>query len=297
MSTATIVVGTAGGLRSVDGAALSDVDVTALAHQAGGWLVLSGEHNVVRIHDGAEQASSITGPTGRCLIADDADVLIGTAEAHLLRLSAGSIEPVASFDAADGRNDWYTPWGGPPDTRSLARGVEGNTYANIHVGGILRSANGGASWEPTLDIDDDVHQVIADPERPGRVLAAAAVGLIESNDGGDTWAYVTEGLRSTYARAVAVAGDAILLTASDGPRGGHGAVYRRPSDGGAFERCTSGLPEWFESNIDTHRLAASGETAAFGTDDGRVFVSQDAGSTWELVEDQLPPIRAVAVTA
>jgi hypothetical protein len=292
-----IVVGTAGGLRTADGTVLSDADVTAMTAADRAWWVLAGERDVHRIGGGDEKASSMVGPPGRCLIADGDDLLIGTAEAHLMRLSGDSMEPVVSFDRADGRDAWYTPWGGPPDTRSLSRGPDGILYANIHVGGILRSRDRGATWTPTLDIDDDVHQVLAHPTASGHVFAAAAVGLLWSVDGGDTWARETVGLHATYARADAVARDTLLLTASEGPRSRRAAVYRRSLAGGPFERCSNGLPEWFDANIDTHRLAASGSTAAFGTDDGRVFVSEDEGRNWELVDDRFPPIRAVAIEA
>ena len=297
VSKGKIVVGTAGGLRTADRVVLCDADVTAVTAADSGWWMVSGERDVLRIPDAGETAARIDGPAGRCLIADGGDLLIGTVEAHLLRLSGGSLEPVASFDRADGRDAWYTPWGGPPDTRSLCRGADGTLYANIHVGGILRSRDRGATWIPTVDIDDDVHQVLAHPTESGCVFAAAAIGLLRSVDCGETWVRETEGLHATYARAVAVAGDTLLLTASEGPKSRRAAVYRRPLAGGPFEHCSNGLPEWFDANIDTHRLAAADETAAFGTDDGRVFVSDDEGRTWELADEKLSPIRAVAVEA
>src|SRR5205085_6124137 len=104
-----------------------------------------------------------------CLLPVDGTVMVGVAGAHLVRLTgAGLAERVGSFDDVPGRDRWYTPWGGPPDTRSLAA-AHGVVYANVHVGGIARSRDGGHSWEPTIDVDADVHQVLAADER---VLAA-----------------------------------------------------------------------------------------------------------------------------
>ncbi|MGH2770830.1 MAG: WD40/YVTN/BNR-like repeat-containing protein, partial [Actinomycetota bacterium] len=188
------------------------------------------------------------------------------------------------------------PWGGPPDTRSLSSDAAGALFANVHVGGIVRSLDGGESWRPTLPIDADVHQVLAHPERPGMVLAPAAVGLALSLDGGDSWSYETEGLHATYCRAVAASGDVVLVTASTGPRGGQAAVYRRSLDDDAgFQRCRDGLPEWFSSNINTGCLAASGALAAFGTAEGTIFASRDGGETWKLLAQDLPPVRAVTL--
>ncbi len=62
-----------------------------------------------------------------------------------------------------------------------------------------------------------------------------------------------------------------------------------------FERCGRGLPEWFGSNIDTGCLTASGVTVAFGTDEGLLFVSTDAGASWERMAKDLPAIRCVHV--
>jgi len=162
------------------------------------------------------------------------------------------------------------------------------------VGGIPRSVDAGASWAPTIDIEADVHQVVAHPTQPDVVLAAGAVGLAVSVDGGSSWRIERDGLHATYARAVAVAGDRVLVSVSNGPRGGRGAVYRGGLEPGAtFERCTEGLPEWFDGNIDSGWLDARGSEVAFGTGDGEVFVSQDAGERWTRAATDLPSIRAV----
>ncbi len=92
-----------------------------------------------------------------------------------------------------------------------------------------------------------------------------------SQDRGDTWRLSHEGLDASYCRSVTVCGDAVLLSASAGPRGGHSAMYRSDVEGRSFERCTQGLPGWFEQNIDSLCLDAfpDGALAAFGTKDGR----------------------------
>jgi hypothetical protein len=253
------------------------------------------EHEIWGLPDGGEWAKVASLPSlrGNCLAFTDR-WLIGSAEAHLFEVEDGTTVALERFDAAPGRHEWYTPWGGPPDTRSIAEWDE-HVYVNVHVGGIVRTADAGTSWTPTIDIDADVHQVTT--AEGALVLAACADGLAVSSDHGDSWEERADGLAHRYARGVTVVGDTVLLSTSRGPRGGEAAVYRAPLAGGAFERCTQGLPESFDGNIDSHCLDGrpAGADVAFGTEDGRVFVSEDAGSSWELAAEGLPRVRRVLV--
>jgi len=281
----SLFVGTAAGLHRVDDGhtELAGRQVNALA---GGWAVVEGRGVW---HDGAWVAENIA-PVATCILPVDDGALVGTAEGHLVRVPAG--ERLASFDNAPGRDDWYTPWDGPADVRSMAAGPDGTLYVNVHVGGILRSDDGGASWAPTLDIDLDVHQVVVAPD--GTVLAACARGLATSTDRGATWAVVDDGLAATYARAVAVAGDTVLLSVSTGPDGHRAAVYRRPLAGGApFRRTSIGLPGTLPGNVDTFCLVAEGDLAALGTFAGRVYLSDDAGGSWATVAAG-PPVTCLS---
>ena len=133
----------------------------------------------------------------------------------------------------------------------------------------------------------------------GLVLAACAGGLAVSSDRGTTWSFRSEGLEAPYSRAVAVCGDAVLLSASNGPRGGRGAVYRGNLAGGGLERCRIGLPEWFDDNIDSYCLDAlpEGSFVALGTSDGRVFASEDTGAGWAELASGLPPVRRLLLLA
>jgi hypothetical protein len=214
-------------------------------------------------------------------------VIVGTSEARLFRVAGEGLEAVDGFDRASGRDGWYTPWGGPPDTRSITE--DGDTvYVNVHVGGVLRSRDRGETWDPTIDVDADVHKVWATRDR---VLAPSARGLAVSEDRGDTWSMRTDGLHASYCRGVAVAGDTVLVSASDGPRGSNSAVYHGDAKGGPLERCT----DVFDRNVDSAWLDAAGDLAAFGTEDGRVFASTDGGAAWTDVASDLPAIHRVLV--
>ncbi len=284
----SLLVGTAAGLHRVDDGhtELAGRGVTAVA---GGWAVVEGRSVW---HDGRFVAEAIGPHAGTCVLPVDGGALVGTVEGHLVHVPAGN--RVASFDAAPGRDAWYTPWGAPADVRSLAAAPDGTLYANVHVGGVLRSLDGGATWAPTLDLELDVHQVVVAPD--GTVVAACARGLAVSTDAGDTWSVVADGLAATYARAVAVAGDTVLLSVSTGPEGHRAAVYRRPLHGGGpFRRTAIGLPGTFPGNVDTFCLVADGDLAALGTFAGRVYLSADAGGSWATVAAG-PPVVCMAFT-
>src|SRR5919109_1287599 len=159
------VVGTDHGSVDSEGHTwFSDRSVTAVVPDGRAWLALVDGREIVRRHgDEVDPVGVIDDEVGRCLLPIQGGVLVGTAHARLALVHDGTAELLASFDGADGRDRWYTPWGGPADTR----------------------------------------------------------------DAGETWTFATDGLHARYARAVALDGDALFLSASTGPRGGRAAVYRR----------------------------------------------------------------------
>lgn len=265
--------------RSVNAIVRDGSQLWAIVDRAEVWHAPDGEWRHV---------AKVDGFSATCIAMTDA-LHVGTSEARLFRLTGEALVPVGAFDAAEGRASWYTPWGGPPDTRSMSEWGH-DVYVNVHVGGILHTADHGASWNPTIDIDADVHQVAT---AEGLVLAACAGGLATSSDGGATWSMRTDGLDARYSRAVVVCGDHLLVSTSTGPRGGRASVSRAGLATGAFERCRTGLPEWFDDNIDTGCLDAlnDGSFAAFGTADGRMFGSDDGGVTWGELAAGLPSVE------
>lgn len=297
----TLLIGTGDGVVDLDGSEAlaghragpftSGDDVMGLvdgkavvARDPGGW------HDVAFVGEGAE-----------CVATADGTVFVGRAGAHVDVVGPEArLERLPGFESAPTRADWYTPWGGPADTRSLTISADGTLLANVHVGGILRSTDAGATWHATIDLHHDVHQVLAHPTRRGLVLAATAVGLARSDDDGATWEVVDEGLHATYLRAVAIAGDTVLVSASTGPGGSRSAIYRRPLDPPSeapFERCRRGLPESLAGNIDTFCLVGDpdGGLVAFGDHEGAVFVSWDAGGSWDAARSGLAPIVALTL--
>jgi hypothetical protein len=284
------VLATAGGLRRVGGVDLFEGErITAVRADADALWVLASKRDLYRLDgDSPELVASLDdGVTGTCIGTHDGAVWIGGDPAALWRLRDGRFERVASFEAAPTHEDWHTPWGGPPAVFTMASDGTG-LYVSVHVGGIMRSAD-GTSWTPTIDLHDDVHQVAVGPD--GTVWAATGMrGLAESNDRGATWRYHTQGLHATYLLAVAVVDDAVLVGASSGHAGRDGAVYR--FDGSQFAR-VSGLPDRLGGAVGPRQLAAAGDHAAIAVPDGAVFTSNDGGRTWTRLLDGVDDVREV----
>src|SRR3990172_3748833 len=155
-----ILVGTDDGLHEVDERGRPGPrhhvgrSVTALGPEHPALWAILDETQVWRT-EGAEAwppRGTLEGLRANCIADTRAGILVGTSGAHLYRVTEAGLERVDTFDRVNGRDEWYTPWGGPPDSRSVSE--DGRTvYVNVHVGGIVRTTDEGATWEPTIDID------------------------------------------------------------------------------------------------------------------------------------------------
>jgi hypothetical protein len=294
-------VGTADGLFVLDRASEREVAGHSVTALSGDWAIFDGETVVYRANSGWRQAFTVRSPERSlgihgALLSRADEAIVGWGPSLMRVFKEKRFEPIPGFETVQGRDDWHAVGSRKPYVRSLTATADGVLLANVHVGGIPRSTDGGATWEPTIDVDADVHQVRAHPDRPELVLAAAAIGLCRSDDAGATWTVHTDGLHASYCRAVATAGDVMFVSASTGPFADEAAVYRRAIDGdGPLERCTDGLPDWQPSNIDTGCLDSDGSRVAFGGPDGVVYGSEDAGRTWRVLAENLPPVSAVTI--
>lgn len=283
-----LLIGTVSGAIDLAGDHLLDGErVKHLVSDEDTWWAVAEGGSIFR--GGTAIASMPDSATAQCVQPTHQTIWVGADRARLYAVEdEGPVEdPV--FADAPGREEWHTPWGGPADIRSMAVDADHTLYVNVHVGGILRYDNTGVV--PTIDIHSDVHQVAAHPSLPGAVFAACAYGLAVSRNGHD-FEIRSDGLHATYCRAVVVLDDRLLVSASTGPRSSSGRLYRGDLWSGGFEPLTRGLPEWFESNLDTHCLAVSGGSIYAGNGD-TVWRSDDGGDTWDLAVSGLPQITCL----
>jgi hypothetical protein len=287
---------------------LAGQPVGALAPDGhGGALAIVAGHALCRRtpHGTWTTLATTDVPLSCCMSVGDI-IYVGTDDARLLRVAdTGDIEPLPGFEAVAGRDTWYAGSAdingqrvGPPlGIRSItATADRGVLLANVHVGGIPRSADGGATWHPTIDIDTDVHEVCAHETDPAIVIAAAAMGLCISHDGGATWTIEQEGLHASYCSAVAFVGNDILVAASTDHFATEGAIYRRAIDSRRpFEPVGGGLPRWIDGIADTRCIATRASVAAVADRAGNLWLSRDSGQTWVRYAEGLPSPSSVLI--
>jgi hypothetical protein len=273
----------------------------------GGALAIVDGHSLRRrTADGIWSTIATAVSECSCCVAVGDVIYVGTDDASVLRVgSTGTVERLPGFDRVDDRHKWYAGTAlidgrlvGPPlGIRSITATCDSAVLlANVHVGGIPRTTDQGATWRPTIEIDADVHQVCAHPTHPNLVVAAAAAGLCVSEDGGASWTIEQEGMHAPYCSAVAFVGDDILVSASEGPFAAQGAIYRRPIDGSAPLRPVGGgLPRWIDGRTDTGCIAAHASTVAAVDGAGCLYISNDVGRTWACGSARIPGASSLLV--
>ena len=196
----------------------------------------------------------------------------------------------------------------PRDSRKL-------TIA-ISCAGVFRSTDDGASWtgknkgmradflpDPNSAYGQDPHLVVRSKAEPDVLWQQNHCGIYRSVNNGDEWTFVSqEGGPAHFGFAIATH-DTDARTAwvvpldSDGKRNAiRGALsVCRTTDGGEnWTRLTRGLPQ--ESAFDVtyrHCLDTDGDVLAFGTTTGNLYLSEDAGDSWQCLANNLPPVYSV----
>jgi hypothetical protein len=255
--------------------------------------------------------------------------------------------PIDSFNNHESRKYWSGTGGGDSCVHSMQVDPRDpqRIYACVSAGGSFKSSDGGETWQmfthnaiptspealkiikqfeeesPELvqnsrppDRDpaglDELHLLAVDQKNPDRMWGQAHWGVFRSDDNGDTWTDVTEGLPSFHGFPIAVTkkdGDAAFVVPLDYGQDnfrvapGQFAVYRTQDSGATWERLTSGLPgpgdyqSVYREGLDTDGLDSEG--VYVGTSNGQVYASADRGDSWQRLPGTLPPVLSVtAVT-
>jgi photosystem II stability/assembly factor-like uncharacterized protein len=189
---------------------------------------------------------------------------------------------------------WIAP--APDDGDLLLVGIE--------LGGLMRSTDGGGSWEDHRPgAQRDVHSLAWHPSAAGHCYEAGGGGSARSVDGGETWQPVDEGRDRHYTWSVAVDPtdpDCWYVSASTSPFAAHGGgdpqahIYRRRA-GDDWHALGGGLPDPLPAM--PYALVADDDLLVAGLSDGALWQSDDRGDTWracELAGGELPTVQALA---
>ena len=229
---------------------------------------------------------------------------------------AGS-EPAALFRSDNGGRSWSecagfravpesSNWGFHAPTRDshvrdlvVSPANAGLLYGGIEVGGVVRSRDGGSTWQQLPGLDDDIHCLHLGTNPPQRVYAATASAPFRSNNGGDEWEKINDGLARRYTLHIAAApdeADVVLVTVSENARRKSPQFYRS-TDGGQSWTLVEGLGEGeeAESMVVAFEWDPSSPNDVYaGTDGGMLYHSGNSGESWE----QLPvTLSSIAVGA
>lgn len=253
------------------------------------------------------------------------------------RLYAG-IEPAGLFVSGDCGASWrpvaplnrhpttdaWQPAGGSLALHSVLVDphTPGRLFCAVSAGGVYRSDDDGATWHPkNLGVRADflprrtppagqcVHKLILHPTRPGRLYMQNHCGTWRSDDAGDTWREITDGLPSDYGYALAADPrdpETVFVVPEESSHmrttvDGRLRVYRSTDAGASWHPLTRGLPQdhAYLSVLREGLCTDSADPAGvyLGTSGGHVFASADAGESWRLIAGFLPRVLSLTAVA
>jgi photosystem II stability/assembly factor-like uncharacterized protein len=219
------------------------------------------------------------------------------------------------------RTEWNEGYGGQAFHTILPHPTDRDSViAAISTGGVYRTRDGGKSWEPANkgikaefmpgernypEFGQCVHKVARHPGKPDRLYLQNHGGVYRSDDGGDTWNDIADGLPSEFGFAMVVhphdPDTVFVFPISDAgarwPVDGKARVWRSQDAGESWEPLGEGtLPDDYYVAVmrdamctDTHEPVG----LYFGGRNGAVWASADEGQTWREVVRDLPDVLMV----
>ena len=260
---------------------------------AGETVWAGGPRGVYRGLDGRWEHTGFTGDVFSVAVGADGAIYAGCEPSalHVSDDGGTSWRELVALQDLPSRPRWSFP---PRPWTSHVRWIAPNPHdprlllVGIELGGVMRSTDGGASWEDHRPgAQPDAHQLAWHPAATGRAYEAGGGGAAWSADGGATWHAADDGRDRHYTWALAVDPDdpdCWFLSASTGPFAAHGngdpqaRIYR-----------WQGRGPWHVLDGPTHAMPYALTFAADGTliaglADGSVYASADRGATWVRLE-------------
>jgi hypothetical protein len=274
-----------------------------------GVVALADSHLMILSEKGSRlMTTALRDPVTSLLIleADPLHLLIGTEDTRLYRITGGRgpAERVTSFDAPTEGARRPLAYSRPRAAPSLAASPDGWIYADISLGGILRSPDRGITWETAMcpDFNEDVHQVAVCPAAPDRLYANTDRSVFVSDDRGRSWHARPTSSAARYGRALAVSPrdpDLLLATESDGPHGDevHARLLISRDAGRCWHPVGGAFPASSPAQIDTFHIALTEEGSGWAVLGRTLYVGRDAAADWRVAWESPEPIRMISCHA
>ena len=198
-------------------------------------------------------------------------------------------------------------------------------WVGISAAGVFRTDDEGKSWQPMNngvradflpetypEVGQCPHKVVMHPAKPQTLYQQNHCGVFRSDNGGQEWLDISEGLPSRFGLPMAIHGqdpDTVYVLPEDkvvGDQLGGGMrfvtdakfrLFRSRDAGRNWEPLTKGLPQ---KHAYLHAMRDGMATDALdpcgvyvGTSTGQLFFSRNEGDSWQLLADFLPPINSV----
>ncbi|HUK96389.1 MAG TPA: hypothetical protein VLV46_01950 [Gaiellaceae bacterium] len=272
--------------------------------------------------DGARKLSKISSlavaPGGRVLAGVEAPGIFESRDGgqnwSLLSTLAG--EP--------GSEGWDDPGNQPPGHLGLSaltfdKDDDSRFWAIVQGIGLFETTDDGSSWTPRNrglraewpreheEVGFCVHKFVRSSSDPNRMYQQNHCGMHRSDDGGESWTEITDGLPTDFGFAAAAHPhdrDTFYVVPLDPGHtrcmpDGQAAVWRTKDAGSSWERLVRGLPQ-HDAHVGVLREGMAIDSydvpgLYFGTSTGQVFASADEGDSWTEIAGYLPGISSVEV--
>ena len=231
---------------------------------------------------------------------------------------------LTNLEGQPGSEGWNDPANQPPGHLGvpaiLPHPDDPRRYWAIVQGvGIFETTDDAATWTPRNsglradwpreheEFGFCVHKLVMSPTDNDRLYQQNHVGMHRSDDMGQTWTEITEGLPTEFGFAAAVHPhdrDTFYVVPLDPGHGrcmpdGKAAVWRTRDSGSSWQRLDRGLPQE-DAHVGVLREGMAIDAydqpgLYFGTSTGQLFASADEGDSWTEIASYLPGIASVEV--